>query len=127
MKNARRTSALLACAMLAGPAAVLVASPASADVERTVTCGAGVGDLSVDREGRLNEVSLDIDNVAPGSRWKVVIRKDGKRLAKVVRAADREGDVDVDRVVRNTKGTDRFAFRATRIGSATSCSASLSA
>ncbi len=128
MKNIRRTTALLAGgALLAGPAAVLVASPASADVERTVVCGPGTGELAVDREGRRNEVSVDLDDVTPGSRWKVVIKKDGKRIAKAMRTADNEGDLELDRFVRNTRGQDTFAFRAKQINATASCSTSVRA
>ena len=109
--------------LLAVPTAVLAPSPAHADVERHGACGGGSYEFSVDREGGGFEVSADVDNVQPGSKWRVVLRHDGKRLAKVVRTADREGDVEVERRARNTAGRDAFAFRAKRIGVAQSCSA----
>lgn len=127
MTTIRRTTALVAGgALLAVPTAVLTAPSASADVERTVSCGTGVGELSVDREGRRYEVSVDLDDVTPGSRWKIVVRQDGRRIVKVTRTADFEGDLDVERTVRNTRGTDTFTFRAKEIGGG-ACSASLTA
>jgi hypothetical protein len=125
MMNIRRTTALAAGgALLAVPTLVLTAPTASADVERVVRCGAGTGELSVDPEGSRYEVSADLDNVAPGSRWTVVLRQDGKRIVKVTRTADNEGDLDVERNVRNGAGTDTFKFRAKQVGGG-ACSTSV--
>ena len=122
----RTTAALTtAGALLAVPTAVLVAAPAHADVDREGRCGAGTYDFSVDREGRGFEVSADLDNQRPGSRWKIVVREDGRVIANITRRADREGDVELDRFTRNTAGTDRFVMRATPIGGGAGCSASI--
>jgi hypothetical protein len=112
-------------AMLAVPTTVLVAAPAHADAERAGACGGGTYELSVDREGRGWEVDADLDDVRPGSTWRIVLRHDGHRYLRVVRTADREGDVDVDTFRRNTAGSDRFTLRAKRIGTDTVCSASV--
>ena len=49
----------------------------------------------------------------PGSQWTFVVRHDGKRVTKVTRTADHEGEVDVDVFAKNTTGKDKFAFLAT--------------
>ena len=108
--------------VLAAPAALmLTAAPAHADVERRGTCGGGTYELSVDREGRGYEVNVDLDHVAAGSKWRVVITQDGTRKAKVVRTAERDGDLDVERYLPNTAGKDTFKFTAKRLGSKTKC------
>jgi hypothetical protein len=127
MNTITRTAAGLGTALaLAVPTALVAAAPAHADVERRGACGAGQYELSVDREDGGYEVSADIDRVAPGSRWRVVLRHDGERIARVVRRADHEGDLDVDRQRPNTSGRDVFKFRAKRLGHSTSCSARVS-
>lgn len=118
---ARTTALTTAGALLAVPAAVLVATPAHADVDRYGSCGGGTYEFSVDREDGGYEVSVDVDRVAPGSRWKVVLRHDGNRFYKRTLTADNEGDLDVDRLRNNTGGNDRFKFRATRAKGSASC------
>jgi hypothetical protein len=129
-RPARRTRVATALigggALLAVPLAVVAAPAATADAERTVRCGPGTAELSVDTEGRSLEVSADLDDVTPGSRWRLVLRQDGNRIAKVVRTADNEGDLDIERFVRNTRGLDTFAFRAKQLGGG-ACSTSVRA
>lgn len=110
----------------AGTAAVLVAGPASADTERRGTCAAGTYEFDVDREDGGYEVAVDLDNVAPGTRWVVALRHDGKIVAKRTSTADVEGDVELEAFRPNTAGSDTFAFTAKRKGAAkVACSASI--
>ncbi|QCW51138.1 hypothetical protein FE634_13320 [Nocardioides dongxiaopingii] len=119
-------AALSATALLAGPAAVaLTAAPAHADVERQGVCGTGTYELSVDREGRGHEVNVDLDNLPAGSAWRVKLWQDGKRVANVVRTAERDGDLDLERYRPNTAGADTFKFTAKRVGATTRCGASV--
>jgi hypothetical protein len=121
-----RTVALTAAATLvAVPLTLAAVAPAHADVDRNGGCGAGRYELSVDRERRAGQQGFEVDagleGVAPYSRWTFVLRHDGDRFLTVTRAADDEGDVDVDAFRRNSAGTDRFSFRATQVGGSTSC------
>lgn len=114
--------------LLALPATALAvtAVPAAADpgdAERHGRCGGGSYELSVDREDGGYEVGVDLDRVAPGSRWTIVVRHDGTRATKVTRRADREGDLDVDLFRRGTAGSETFAFTAKRVGGSQKCSA----
>ena len=120
MSKFTRTTALISAgAVLAVPAAVLVSSPAQADVERERhgSIGSGRYDFSVDREHGRWDVDGDIDGVRPGTRWKM-IKQDGERFYKRVLRADREGEVDIERdLLRpNTRGKDVFVFKVKRAG-----------
>ena len=124
MNRFARTTALTAAgAVIAVPTAVLAAGPASAgaEVDRHGDCGGGRYELSVDREGAGYEVSVDLDHVAPGSRWKVVVRHDGNRFFSRTIRADHEGDLDVERYRNDSAGQDRFRFRASKVNGSASC------
>ena len=92
----RTTALITAGALVAAPlATLLAASPASADTTKRGVCGHGSYEFQVDREDREDgggfEVSADLDRLAPGSSWTVVIKHDGKRVSKVTRTADSGG------------------------------------
>ena len=115
---------LIATTLVATAAAgstVLVAGPASADVERHDTCAGATYELNVDRERGGFEVDADIDNARPGSEWRVAIRHDGELATSRVLRADREGELDLDTFRRNTAGTDTFRLTVTPAGGS-SCS-----
>jgi hypothetical protein len=113
--------AALAATAVAVPMALVVASPAQADRERHAGCGRAHAELSVDREHRGFEVEAELDDARPGSRWRVVLRHDGKVYHDRVRRADREGDVEVERFRRNTAGADVFRMDARRVGGSERC------
>lgn len=126
MFNFKRTTALVgAAAVLAVPTAVLVSSPAQADVEKSGSCGAGIYEFSVDREGKGFEIDAGLENVEPGSRWRITLKQDGDRFYRGVQRADFEGDLDVDRYRGNTPGNDTMKFRANRVGGAGACGATI--
>ena len=115
----KRTTALIAATAVAVPGALLLAAPAAhADVDRYGSIARGSWEFSVDREDGGFEVDLDVDRVAPGTTWRVVLRHDGKRVLARTLRADHEGDVDVDVWRPNTPGNDTFRFnlRNTRSG-----------
>jgi hypothetical protein len=114
MKKLIAATALLATA--AGGVTVLVAAPASADVERRGTCAGATFELNVDRERGGFEVDADIDNARAGSEWRVAIRHDGKLATSRVLTADNEGELDLDTFRRNTAGQDTFRLTVTPAG-----------
>ena len=120
-RRTRLTPLAAAAAVVALPVSIAAAAPASADVDRQGSCGTGRYDLDVDREGRGWEVGAGIEGVRPGSTWTVVLRQDGDRFLKVRRTADEEGEVDVDAYRRDSRGADRFTFRASQVGGSTTC------
>jgi hypothetical protein len=118
---------IAATALVATAAAgttVLLASPASADVERRGTCAGAAYELNVDRERGGFEVDADLDYARVGSEWRVTIRHDGKVATSRVLRADNEGELDLSTYRRNTAGTDTFKLTLTPAGGS-SCSAKI--
>lgn len=115
---------LIATTLVATAAAgttVLVAGPASADVERRGTCAGATYELHVDRERGGFEVDADIDRARPGSEWRVAVRHDGALATSRALRADGEGELDLDIFRRNTAGKDTFTLTVTPAGGS-SCS-----
>ena len=112
-----------------GAASVLAMTPAAqadrGDREKQGSCANGTYEFQVEREAGGYDVSVDLDQLTPGSTWKVVLRHDGKRVSKVTRTADSDGDVEVSAWRRNTAGSDKFTFRATPAGGGQGCSATI--
>jgi hypothetical protein len=102
-------------ALVIAPLAVLGSgTPAHADGPTARgACGTGTYELEAERDDGRIEVSADLDRLAPGSRWTVVIKHDGKRVVRVTRTADREGDVEVDLDRPDARGADVFRLKAT--------------
>jgi anti-sigma-K factor RskA len=113
-KSLIASTALVATA--AAGTTVLVAAPASADVERRGTCAGATYELNVDRERGGFEVDADIDDARAGSEWTVAIRHDGKLATSRVLRADNEGELDLDTFRRNTAGQDTFRLTVTPAG-----------
>lgn len=116
----RPIATVAAAALMAVPATTLVAAPASAD-GKSGRCGGAQFQLSVEKDDGRFEVEADIDDAAPGSRWRIVLRHDGQRFFKDVRRADGDGDISVDRNRRDTAGRDVFRLTVKRVGSDGSC------
>lgn len=118
MTDVRRTTATVgAAALLAVPISLAAAGPAAAaEKEKEFTLGGADVHFEVEKEDGRFKVDVDIDDAAPGSRWRVVLRHDGKRFHKKVHRADGDGEVEVDRNRRDTRGKDVFKVRVKKIG-----------
>jgi hypothetical protein len=121
----RSATAGIAAVIVAVPTVALIASPASADTEKHVSCAGGHLELSVDNEAGGWEVDAQVDNVAANQKWRIVLKHDGNRYFKGVRTTDYEGDVDVDRFRSDSSGSDRFSMKAVRLSDGTTCSGSV--
>lgn len=109
-------------AIVGGTAALGItgAAPALADVERRATCSVD-SFLEVDADYEYGFIELDVEVETPtaGQDWRLVVRKDGKRVYSNTRTArkdydDRYADVDWEVVERNKRGTrERFVITAT--------------
>ena len=116
MQKARRTTATLAAAaLIAAPLTVMTATPASAADREFRYAGAEI-ELDVEKDDGRFEVEVDIDDAKPGSRWRVVLLHNGKRYHKRVHRADRDGEVEIERARRDTRGKDVFRFTIKRVG-----------
>ena len=94
------------------------AAPAQADgpeKEREFRVASAEVDFSVEKDDGRFEV--DVDDAKRGTKWKVVLRHNGKKVVKGKWRADRDGDVvDFDRKRKNTKGKDRFKLIVKQVG-----------
>jgi hypothetical protein len=119
--NFRKTTTTIGMtALLAVPAATLMAAPANA-VEKSGRCSGARFELNAEKDDGRFEVEADIDNARPGSKWRVVLRHDGKKIYNQVRTADREGDIEVERNRRNTAGKDVFRLTVKKVGTKSAC------
>lgn len=120
MTTMRRTTAALAATALLTSLG-LVAGPAHADgpeKDREFRVAGAEVDFSVSKDDGRFEVEVDIDDAEPGSRWRVVLWHDGRRYHKKVHRADGDGDVEIEKDRRNTRGTDTFKVRVKLVGGA---------
>ncbi|SEC88817.1 hypothetical protein SAMN04489844_3192 [Nocardioides exalbidus] len=123
MKKLIATTTLVATA--ATGTAVLVSSPASADVEKRGTCAGATFELNVDRERGGYDVDADIEGARAYSEWKVAVRHNGKVAVSRTITADDEGELDLDTFRKNLRGKDTFKLTVTPAG-AGSCSVKVS-
>jgi hypothetical protein len=129
MRIRTATAAGTAAAALAGMvlAVPATAAPVRADVEREKggRCSAASSwDLSLDKERGRIEIDVDIESRQPGERWIVKVTHNGRTVFNRTRITDDEGELDVDRTVRNKKGKDAIAFTA-RSAAGETCRGSL--
>ncbi|MDN4162976.1 hypothetical protein [Nocardioides abyssi] len=111
------TAALAATSLLAAPLAF--AAPAQADgpeKERSFRLAGAEVDFKVEKDDGRFEVDVDIDDAKQGSKWRVVLRHDGKVFHNKVHRADGEGDVDIDKRRGDTKGADTFKVTVKKVG-----------
>ncbi len=82
------------------------------------TCtGASTAKLKVGNENGRIDVEFEVDQNRVGQRWRVVVRRNGavvRRVMRVTRAPS--GSFEVGALVRNRAGADRFVATATRRG-----------
>ena len=115
MRKSLLTTVALSTVTAVVPALALTAAPASAgdgDVEKSRSCGGFRIELKVGPEDGGWEVESDVDDARGGSKWRIVIRQDGRRVFNRIRTAGPRGDVEVDLRRPNTAGSDTFRFRA---------------
>ena len=112
-------------ALVAGTGVALFASPAQADGPERHAYGQVGGasyDIEVEKEHRF-KIDADINGVAKGSTWKMVVRHDGKKVGtRTSRAVRDDGRWEVEfREIRsaNTPGADTFKVTLKRVGTST--------
>ena len=117
-KIRKATAAIGAAALLAAPVS-MIATPAYADgpeKDREFRVAGAEVDFSVEKDDGRFEVEVDIDDAKPGSKWRVILKHDGRRFHKKVPRADGDGDIEIERNRSNTKGADTFKVRVKKVG-----------
>lgn len=70
-----------------------LATPALADVEKRGTCtAASTWEVDVDRDGRVIDLSMDIDTTTPGERWVLKVTRNGTQIYSKSRVSERDPD-----------------------------------
>jgi hypothetical protein len=83
-----------------------------ADVERHGSCtNASAWQLGAEDEGRYLEVDFEIKTSRSGQEWRIFLKRDGNVFFRGVRTTATDGDVEVDRHVRDHAGSDRIVAR----------------
>lgn len=119
MSKIHKATATLSAAALIGAPLTLAAAPAYADgpeKDREFRVAGAEVDFSVEKDDGRFEVEADIDDAEPGSRWRVILKHDGNRFHKKVHRADSDGDIDIDKTRRDTKGKDVFKVKVKKLG-----------
>ncbi|WP_235737747.1 hypothetical protein [Nocardioides alcanivorans] len=123
MSRIRKTAtALVAAGALTAGALGMLSAPAHADgpeKERNFRVASADVDFSVDLDDGRYDIDVDVDDAKPGTRWKVVLKHNGKKIAKGTWRADRDDDgdvVDIDRTRPNTAGKDKFKLTVKQVG-----------
>jgi hypothetical protein len=111
----RRTTAALGTVALVAAPLTFMAAPANAAEREFRYAGAEV-EFSVEKDDGRFEVEFDLDDARPGQKFRVVLKHDGKTFHKRVHKVNREGDIEIEKNRRNTKGKDVFKLRLKKIG-----------
>jgi hypothetical protein len=130
----RKTIAGTAVAAAVAVALVLPATSASADGierEKRGSCDPkGRWELSLDKENGRIEMDYEVTSKPAGQRWKVVIRHDGTKIFDGVKVTQKDDDdlpdLEVERTVNDTSGSDTFKARARNTATGAVCRGSLS-
>jgi hypothetical protein len=101
--------AALVLAIGAGPAAAK-----RGDILRAGSCtGASTSKIKLSEENGRVEVEFEVDQNRNGVRWTVVLTRDGRRIARLVRITrPPSGSFEARVVAGNNPGADTFSARA---------------
>ena len=118
MNRTRTSLAALAAAAVAAGTLGVAGAPAHADGPERSTefrfAGAEV-DFSVEKHKKFH-IDVDLDDAAPRSRWRLVLRHDGKVVHDRTYTVNREGEVEFTTYRRNTAGKDTFKLTVRKVG-----------
>jgi hypothetical protein len=83
-------------------------------------------ELELEKEHGRIEVKVDLDTNRSGRAWQVRLWHNGSLTTSVVRRTQRDGDLEVERIRTDRRGTDTFRFRAVDRVNGEVCTGSLS-
>jgi len=114
----RMTIALATLALTAGLVLALAAGPAAAKDGDVLVAGrctqASTSKLKLSEENGRIEVEFEVDQNRNGVRWNVVLRRNGSRVARLVRTTrPPSGSFEARKVVSNRPRADVIRARAT--------------
>ena len=114
---ARTTVGIMGLVLGAALVLALGAGPATAkdgDVLRAGTCSAAsTSKIKLSEEDGGIEVEFEVDQNRNGVRWTVVLNREGRRIARLVRTTrPPSGSFEARVVARNGPGADMFRARA---------------
>ncbi|HET9438500.1 MAG TPA: hypothetical protein VFO64_09875 [Gaiellaceae bacterium] len=117
-KKIASTAVLATVTALLALAVAPAATAKDGDVLRRGTCtGASTSKIKLSEEDGRIEVEFEVDQNRNGVRWNVVIRQNGRSVARLVRVTrGPSGSFEARIVAPNRAGTDTFAATATRAG-----------
>jgi hypothetical protein len=121
-RTRKAATALVATSALTLGALGMFSAPAHADgqeKERNFRVASADVDFSVEWDDGRYDIDVDVDDAKPGTKWKVVLKHNGKNIAKGTWRADRDDDgdvVDIERTRPNTKGKDKFKLTVKQVG-----------
>ena len=119
MSHIRKATATIGVTALVAASAALVPTSAGADgpeKDKEFRVAGAEVDFHVEKDDGRFEVDVDIDDARPGSKWRVVLRHDGNRFHNRVHRADGDGEVDIDKKRRDTRGADVFKVTVKKVG-----------
>jgi hypothetical protein len=113
-------AALAGLILLAAPGAFAKSGPR---VIETGSCSAASDwKLKIQPEDGRLEVEYEVDQNVSGQKWRVVLRHNGDRFARVVRTTQPpSGSFEVRRLVNNRAGDDTIRGRATNLKTGQVC------
>ena len=117
-KKIASTAVLATVTALLALAVAPAATAKDGDVLRRGTCtGESTSKIKLSEEDGRIEVEFEVDQNRNGVRWNVVIRQNGRSVARLVRVTrGPSGSFEARIVAPNRAGTDTFAATATRAG-----------
>jgi hypothetical protein len=106
------------CGVLALLGAVAPASAKDGDIRVAGKCsGPSTAKLKLSQENGRVEVELEVDQNRNGVRWNVVLKSNGREVARVARVtAAPSGSFSVRKLVANSAGADVITATAQRAG-----------
>ena len=116
---------LLFLALLAIPGSPLLQAK-DGDIIRRGQCANGTKTkLEASPENGQIEVEYEIDDAAPGERWRIILRKNGKVILRTNARTNAFGEIEVRKLTANAAGRDRIEAVAKRAGGGTTCRLSI--
>ena len=134
MNRMSRTLAVVASAAT-GAGLLVAASPAAnatgIEAHKRGTCTQGsTWELELEKEHGVIDVDFEAETRSAGDRWKVKVKhkkvKNNKKwVYRSHTVSDREGEVDVDRYLKDRAGKDKVVVRVKSTASGEVCKAKL--